>query len=56
MVEQTSPQIENQHHTYRSAVIPWYVRGIWALFWIFVIIYSIRFFLPAIQEELLSPP
>lgn len=49
-------QQENQNHTYVSNVIPWYVRLIWLLFWIFVIYYSIKYFLPAIQSELLTPP
>jgi hypothetical protein len=50
-IDNTAPDQELQHHTYRSSVIPWYVRGIWLLFWIFVIYYSITYFLPAIQSE-----
>ena len=52
-VEQTNPEVEAQHHTYTSSVIPWYVRLIWILFWIFVVYYGVTYFLPAIQEELL---
>jgi hypothetical protein len=52
-VEHTSPEVETQHHRYVSNVIPWYVRLIWVLFWIFVVYYGIKYFLPAIQEELL---
>lgn len=52
-VEQTTPEVEARHHTYTSNVIPWYVRLIWVLFWIFVVYYGIKYFLPAIQEELL---
>ena len=47
---------EHQHHTYSSHVIPWYVRLIWILFWIYVIYYTIRYFVPAIDVELISPP
>lgn len=47
---------EEQHHTYVSSTIPWYVRGLWLLFWIFVIYYGITYFLPAIQSELLKAP
>jgi len=47
---------ENQNHTYVGHVIPWYVRLIWILFWIFTIAYSIKYFLPAIQTELLQAP
>jgi len=52
-VEHTAPEHEARHHTYTSNVIPWYVRLIWILFWIFVIYYGVKYFLPAIQEELL---
>jgi hypothetical protein len=47
---------ENRNHTYTSNVIPWYVRLIWVMFWIFVITYAIKFFIPAIQREMLTPP
>jgi hypothetical protein len=32
------------------------VRLIWLLFWIFVVYYGVVYFLPAIQNDLLSPP
>lgn len=47
---------ELRYHTYVSHVIPWYVRLIWLVFWIFAIGYIIANFLPAIQTELLTPP
>lgn len=52
----SSPEQELKHHTYVSSVIPWYVRLIWLVFWIFAAAYVIRNFLPAIQTELLTPP
>lgn len=55
-VENASAEHENQFHTYTSHVIPWYVRLIWIGFWIFTIAYSVKYFLPAIQTELLNPP
>lgn len=55
-VEHEIAEEEQRHHTYTSNAIPWYVRLIWLLFWIFAIAYAIRYFLPAIQQELLSPP
>ena len=55
-VEHRSAEEEHRHHTYTSNDIPWYVRLIWILFWIFVIYYGITYFLPAIDSELLSPP
>lgn len=47
---------ELRYHTYVSHVIPWYVRLIWLVFWIFAIGYIVTNFLPAIQRELLTPP
>ncbi|MCA8996594.1 MAG: hypothetical protein KDA80_06410 [Planctomycetaceae bacterium] len=54
-VEQTTAEQEHIHHTYIGNVIPWYVRLIWLLFWIFVIYYGITYFLPAIQQDLIEP-
>ena len=42
---------ELQHHTYSTSDIPWYVRVIWLLFWVFAIYYSVTYVLPAIQTE-----
>ncbi len=55
-VEQPSPETEHQFHHYRGNVIPWYVRMIWIGFWIFTVVYIIRYFFPALQIELLAPP
>jgi hypothetical protein len=55
-LDQPTIEAEEQHHTYVSSRIPWYVRGLWLLFWIFVIYYGITYFLPAIQSELLNAP
>ena len=46
-VPQTSAEEEHRHHTYTSNVIPWYVRLIWALFWVFAISYAIKYLLRA---------
>lgn len=54
--ENDTAEQENKYHTYVSHVIPWYVRLIWVIFWIFAIGYVISNFLPAIQSELLTPP
>ncbi|MCA9087896.1 MAG: hypothetical protein KDA90_04600 [Planctomycetaceae bacterium] len=51
-----SAEEEHKHHSYSSNAIPWYVRLLWICFWIFVIYYTITYFLPAIETELLSPP
>lgn len=47
---------EGRRHTYAGTRIPWYVRLLWIAFWIFAISYVIRFLLPALQQELTSPP
>ena len=54
--EQTSPEDEHVFHHYRGNVIPWYVRLIWVGFWIGSIYYIIKYFFPAMQIELVSPP
>ncbi len=56
VVEQTSPEQEHRHHNYTGSEIPWYVRLIWVLFWIFAIYYGISYFLPAIQREMPAVP
>ncbi|MEZ6058658.1 MAG: hypothetical protein R3C01_18305 [Planctomycetaceae bacterium] len=55
-VPETTAEQEHQYHTYTTSRIPWYVRLIWVGFWVFTIYYGITYFLPAIQQELLSPP
>jgi len=51
-----TPENELQYHTYVSNTIPWYVRLIWVVFWVFAAAYVIQNFLPAIQTELITPP
>lgn len=55
-VEQPTVQEERRFHTYHGSAIPWYVRLMWLCFWIFAIAYVVRYLLPAIQIELVSPP
>ena len=55
-VEQPDPKTEHSFHHYRGNVIPWYVRMIWIGFWIFTVYYIIKYFFPAMQVELISPP
>jgi hypothetical protein len=54
--ENTSAEVEHQHHNYVGNRIPWYVRGMWIGFWIFAIVYTIRFLFPALQVELIQRP
>ena len=54
--EPGSAEQDARFHTYSSHVIPWYVRLMWIVFWTFAIGYVIKYYLPAIQSELLTPP
>jgi hypothetical protein len=56
MRESGTPEQELKYHTYTGNLIPWYVRLIWVMFWIFAIGYGIAYFLPAIQIEMVTPP
>ena len=52
--QRTTAEEDQQHHSYTGNTIPWYVRLIWLLFWIFAIYYTIQYLFPAIQTELLQ--
>lgn len=54
--DQSTPEQEHVYHYYRGNEIPWYVRVIWLGFWVFTVVYIIRYFFPAMQTELVLPP
>jgi hypothetical protein len=54
--DKSSPEEENQYHHYTGNAIPWFVRGIWIIFWCYAITYAVLWLLPSLQSELLSPP
>jgi hypothetical protein len=54
--DKTSPEDENRYHHYTGNAIPWFVRGIWIIFWCYAITYVVLWLLPSLQSELLSPP
>jgi hypothetical protein len=54
--DKTTPEQESTYHQYTGNAIPWFVRGIWIVFWIYAITYVVLWLLPALQSELLSPP
>lgn len=54
--EHDTPEAEHQHHHYTGNDIPWYVRAIWIGFWIFAVVYTIRYLFPAMQIELFHKP
>ncbi|HRX81024.1 MAG TPA: hypothetical protein P5307_18275 [Pirellulaceae bacterium] len=51
-VDNTSAEVEHQYHHYTGNRIPWYVRLMWLAFWIFAVVYTIRYLFPAVQVEL----
>ncbi len=51
----TAPE-EGKFLNYVGHEIPWFVRLVWIVFWCASIAYVIRWLLPALQSELLSPP
>ncbi len=55
-VEETTAEQEHRYHHYTGNAIPWYVRLIWILFWVFAIYYAVRYLLPTMQVELVTPP
>lgn len=54
--EQGTPEREGRFHTYVGNRIPWYVRLIWLLFWIFAVAYVFLYLFPALQVEITNPP
>jgi hypothetical protein len=51
-----SAPAENRYHTYIGNRIPWYVRLIWLCFWVFAVVYVIKYLFPDLQTEILNPP
>lgn len=54
--EYKTAEEEGRYHHYTGNTIPWFIHLMWLLFWVFSIIYLIRFMLPALQVELVTPP
>ena len=55
-LKESSPGTESRWHSYVGNRIPWYVRFIWLLFWVFAVYYTIAYLFPALQLEIVSPP
>ncbi len=53
--EQNPVQTEGRNHRYVGNVIPWYVRLLWVLFWIFAIYYTLTYIFPDMRRELRQP-
>jgi hypothetical protein len=48
-------EIENRHHHYVGYRIPWYVHLLWVLFWVFAVVYVLRYLFPEIRKEFRKP-
>jgi hypothetical protein len=55
-VEKTTAKEESRWHSYVGNRIPWYVRFIWLLFWVYAVYYTIAYLFPALQVEIVTPP
>lgn len=44
--------VEHQFHHYTGNRIPWYVRLLWVLFWVFAVYYTLSYLFPALRTEL----
>ena len=51
-----SAREEGRHHHYVGSTIPWQVHLLWVAFWIGTLWYLVRYLLPTMHLELLSPP
>jgi len=54
--EYAPAEVEHQYHHYTGNRIPWYVRLLWVLFWIFAVYYTLSYLFPALRVELTTPP
>ena len=55
-IENKSAEEEHTFHHYEGNDIPWYVRVLWIMFWVYAVYYVVRYLLPAVQIEMLTPP
>lgn len=51
-----SPTGEGRFHNYRTNAIPIAVHLIWILFWIGAVYYFVQYLLPALRQEIVTPP
>ena len=54
--ETATAEQEGLFHNYIGHQIPWYLRVMWLVFWVFAAWYVVSLLLPALNSELLSPP
>jgi hypothetical protein len=54
--EADTPEAEHRNHRYLGNYIPWFVHVMWVSFWALAVYYVLRYLLPALQQEFLTPP
>lgn len=54
--EALTPVQEARYHNYSGNRIPWWLRVMWLMFWVGAIAYVFNELLPALQQELFTPP
>lgn len=54
--DEGAADVEHQFHHYTGNRIPWYVRLLWILFWVFAISYTLNYLFPSLRIELTNPP
>ena len=52
----SAADVEHRFHHYTGNRIPWYVRFMWLLFWIFAIYYTLQYLFPELRVEMITPP
>jgi len=55
-LDDSAADVEAHYHNYQSSRIPWYVRLVWLLFWIFAVYYTLEYLFPALRIEMTTPP
>jgi hypothetical protein len=53
-IDTATADVEGQYHAYEGSRIPWYVRLIWILFWVFAVYYVIKYLFPDLQFQFLN--
>jgi hypothetical protein len=54
--DESAAEVEDRYHTYTGNRIPWYVRLVWILFWVFAVYYTLQYLFPELRIELTAPP
>lgn len=57
MIDGDTPlEQESRYRNYTGNRIPWFVHLLWICFWTFAVYYTLKYFVPTLHHELLTPP